>query len=955
MVDCVIEHYLVGITKLKQSESQQATKSRPAIVSSSHFKEEDTPSSIYGTTQPQSQKAKTTYDELQEEQKSLFHNITGAASWNEAIQLRKSAMHQNSYVGTANELFYKDDSVGSSGSLLSLNLESVSLDGKTEEPLFTRRKKEKEFLNALNEDDKLKYTRNQDGDLTLLSDNSLAVKEPQLEPLESSQQTGPRFTVTTPDGKERIFKDEITADKFIERTNGSYKTNPSTILTDGKTPGPPKPEIETSHYIPVTFDYIFEDTEKQRRADEIKAAGGTYGDYLQTLDKNTLDYQLKEVGLGAKRAYNSYTGLVGFDIINPQTHGRSLLDSAFDDTVKYLKNPSDPKPFLTTTKAIHERSPAQHTGDLITTGAIETGLFLVTGGIGNLAVRGTSKLPYLLKSKIPTATQYIKSQKESQIITKKVKVDGKNFDVLDFEAMTLAKTAPHTPTKIEQIKRKSNNFKRKISEKADKYIGKQTRKAKFENQMYNHELEKQSHKSKKSKPARNSNLSKLERKVKFEKTMHTHNLLKTDKSKSHKSNKRKSAKITDKITKNIQKETRKLKFEKTIYDHNLEKQSKSKNHKSKKNSKATKFGRKIDTSNKLNNDKIKNKIKDKLPDPKLGKLDIHSSFINSDAVRKIATKRLPKKDKGKKPKGESGKQYNDANNDNFLGLEDKTKLSKYTVKNTKKSAKDKPKQSKKNQQTGESGNYTITEQITLHPNRPKGKITEPKLNLEVPEYLLSKKIDVSDSMFERARKSREPKYYTRQSSRLQQDTNKQLNIKEPELIKDKISDIEKQRKKLDTRFSLIIRHGSRQKEEQEIKDGIRVATTQRHSYRLDESIKIPTKPVSVGIKLPGIDGPTKSEKSRKGGKFKKGFYRWNTDNERVGVYLPTADLHTGRTRKVITKVDRLERKTHTSKYQETKTKKHQKFWTSKPTKIGKLFSKSDNSLFTRKSKKIKFF
>ena len=225
--------------KLKQSESQQATKSRPAIVSSSHFKEEDTPSSIYGTTQPQSQKAKTTYDELQEEQKSLFHNITGAASWNEAIQLRKSAMHQNSYVGTANELFYKDDSVGSSGSLLSLNLESVSLDGKTEEPLFTRRKKEKEFLNALNEDDKLKYTRNQDGDLTLLSDNSLAVKEPQLEPLESSQQTGPRFTVTTPDGKERIFKDEITADKFIERTNGSYKTNPSTILTDGKTPGPP--------------------------------------------------------------------------------------------------------------------------------------------------------------------------------------------------------------------------------------------------------------------------------------------------------------------------------------------------------------------------------------------------------------------------------------------------------------------------------------------------------------------------------------------------------------------------------------------------------------------------------------------------------------------------------------------------------------------------------------------
>ena len=847
--------------KLKQSESQQATKSRPAIVPSSHFKEEqDTPSSIYGTTQPQSQKAKTTYDELQEEQKSLFHNITGAASWNEAIQLRKSAMHKNSYVGTANELFYKDDSVGSSGSLLSLNLESVSLDGKTEEPLFTRRKKEKEFLNALNEDDKSKYTRNQDGDLTLLSDDSLAVKEPQLEPLESSTPSGQRFTVSTPDGKERIFKDEITADKFIERTNGSYKTNPSTILTDGKTPGPLKPEIETSHYVPGSFDYIFEDTEKQRRADEIKSAGGTYGDYLQTLDKNTLDYQLKEVGLGAKRAYNSYTGLVGFDIINPQTHGRSLLDSAFDDTVKYLKNPSDPKPFLTTTKAIHERSPAQHTGDLITTGAVETGLFLVTGGIGNLAVRGASKLPYLLKSKIPTATQYIKSQKESQLATIKLE-DGSKVKLTNFDYGTSQTTRP-------------TKFKQKISQKIDDTIGKRVRKTKFENDMYNHNLEKQSGKSQKD-------------------------------------------------------------------------------------SRITKFSRKIDTSNKLNKDKIKNKIKDKLPDPKLGKLDIHSSFINSDAVRKIATKRLPKKDKGKKlskeQEAESGQQYNDANNDNFLRLEDKTKLSKYTVKNTKKSAKDKPKQSKKNQQTREAGNYTITEQITLHPNRPKGRITEPKINLEVPEYSLSTKIDVSDSMFERARASHQPKIFTGHSSRLQQDTNKQLNIKEPELIKDKISDIEKQRKKLDTRFSLIVRHGSRQKEEQEIKDGIRVATAQSHSYRLDESIKIPTKPVTLGIKLPGIDGTTKSEKSRRGGKFKKGFYRWNTDNERVGVYLPTADLHTGRTRKVITKVDRLERKTHTSKYQKTKTKKHQKFWTSKPTKLGKLFSKSDNSLFTRKSKKIKFF
>ena len=513
--------------------------------------------------------------------------------------------------------------------------------------------------------------------------------------------------------------------------------------------------------------------------------------------------------------------------------------------------PKNSEPFQQTNHAWHSRSPTQHAGDLITTGAIETGLFITTAGIGNLAIRGASKLPYLLKAKVPTATQYIKSQKESQLSTIKLE-DGTKVNLTNFDYGT---SQTKRPTK----------FKQKISQKVDSTIGKKVRKAKFENDMYNHNLEKQS-----SKP--------------------------------------------------------------------------------KKDSRVTKFGRKVKVSHKLNEDKVKTKVKDKLPNPKLSKYDITKSIINTDAVRKIATKRLPTKDKGKAPKGESGWEYNRHNSDNFPAIDDKIHI---PTKTTKTATKNKPTTKQATKQTKKSGTQTIVEEINLHPNRPQPRTTEPKLGLELSSNLQSSEIDVSDATIQMIREKMKPKIGLGHSSRLQQRTNEQITPKPP-TTKQKIDEIRKKRQEAHTRFSLDVFRGSRENQEWEEKYGIVTTprTTPRFSFKLDEQTRVPKTPVTIGIKLPGIDDITKSNKKAPTGKLKKGFYRWNVDTERVGVYLPTADLHTGKTSKVIKRVDRLQTKTHTKKYQNTKEKRHNESWSFgfKSEKDTDLFrKKSGNSLFTRKS------
>ena len=514
--------------KLAQLESQKATKSKPQVVTSSYFEDtKNTPSSIYGRTKQESNQAETTYETAQQQQKSLFDKVTGATSWNEAIRIRKQSMESNPYLGTANTLFHKGKAIGSSGALLSLSLETVSLDGVTEEPLFTRRKKEKDFLESLDDNERLNYGRNKNGDLVLLSDDSLAVPEIQLE--QSYSQPEPRFTVTTPDGKIRTFKDEKTADEFMKRIEASgiryeVETPDGKIRTFKEKSHAEKfiqrtnqPDIETTYAITdkygkertfnsqeslekfkdrstELFTLSREEYVEKRTAEEIAIAGGTYGDYLKTVNLDSFDSQLKFVGKGAKRAFNSYTSIVGIQLHNSKVVGESLLDYAISDTynpvhhnvlkptVDYLNPklekmgmspihlddvPKNYEPYQKTSKAWNSRTPAENVGDIITTGAVEAGLFVTTAGLGNLAIRGAGKLPYLLKHSPLTPSQYLKQQKESQIITKKVKVDdGGTIDVLDFEAMRLAKTAPHKSTKAEKLKRKAQKVKQQVSQKA---------------------------------------------------------------------------------------------------------------------------------------------------------------------------------------------------------------------------------------------------------------------------------------------------------------------------------------------------------------------------------------------------------------------------------------------------------------------------------------------------------
>ena len=425
-----------------------AEKSRPKVYPSSHFKDVgDIPVSIFGTTLTKSKQVQETYETTQSQQKELHHKITKAASWNEAVKLRKTAMDENPLVGTANTIFEKGKAVGSSGVLIEkkprikegIDVYSVTINGKTRS--FKNKSNADEFLNRYE-----------------------STKYPTI--------PGQYYTVSTPDGAQtRKFESFSDARMYQQKVNDTLdvkadiyqESNVSHVASpDEQLHGPPAPKNDdlisvdaenqklqkeiprdeswftpfpsayadsepinkndtipiNSNEIPISENPIFVDAKNQRRAEEIRIAGGTYGDYLQTLDKNTLDYQLKEVGLGAKRAYNSYTGLLGYTLIDPKTHGRSLLDSAFDDTIKYIENPNDPKPYDTTINAIHERSPAQHAGDIITTGAIEAGLFLVTGGVANLAVKGASKLPYLLKTKPQSVVEHLKHPKKDLGYTK---------------------------------------------------------------------------------------------------------------------------------------------------------------------------------------------------------------------------------------------------------------------------------------------------------------------------------------------------------------------------------------------------------------------------------------------------------------------------------------------------------------------------------------------------------
>ena len=100
---------------------------------------------------------------------------------------------------------------------------------------------------------------------------------------------------------------------------------------------------------------------------------------------------------------------------------------------------------------------------------------------------------------------------------------------------------------------------------------------------------------------------------------------------------------------------------------------------------------------------------------------MESAFINNKAIRKIATKRLPRKDKGKPPKNESGWEYDRANRGSYTLDVTKSSVisSKYTTQQVVKTKPPKVKSiSKLKPSKKKQSDVSIVEQV-LHPNRPK--------------------------------------------------------------------------------------------------------------------------------------------------------------------------------------------------------------------------------------------
>ena len=149
-----------------------------------------------------------------------------------------------------------------------------------------------------------------------------------------------------------------------------------------------------------------------------------------------------------------------------------------------------------------------------------------------------------------------------------------------------------------------------------------------------------------------------------------------------------------------------------------------------------------------------------------------------------------------------------------------------------------------------------------------------------------------------------------------------------EIIIEKIKENELQKPWLSPRWSLIVSEGTKQE------TGLvpKVIITQKEELitKLDDPNPRPDIPGDPVIKIPGgkIDIEFK-EKERKefGAKIRSGKLKWiwNVDTVKPGVYLPTRDLSVGRTQKTITRVERLQKRTHKQSYIDRLERKRDKF------------------------------
>ncbi len=187
-----------------------------------------------------------------------------------------------------------------------------------------------------------------------------------------------------------------------------------------------------------------------------------------------------------------------------------------------------------------------------------------------------------------------------------------------------------------------------------------------------------------------------------------------------------------------------------------------------------------------------------------------------------------------------------------------------------------------------------------------------------------------------------------------QQSKQELNIKQEQLLKEKDIIFDKQKtsqKQLplsSLRYNLIVT--GQQGTKQGLVPKYKIVLKEEYKIGLVPRIPPTTRPPPVipGIYIPGLDNELQNEGTNPRLKLSKGFYAWNVDTERVGVYLPTRDLSVGRTYKVIQRVDALQRKTHTKSYAKRTIRKEERGFKKNLT----VFNKSKNVSYDLPGSKI---
>lgn len=178
-------------------------------------------------------------------------------------------------------------------------------------------------------------------------------------------------------------------------------------------------------------------------------------------------------------------------------------------------------------------------------------------------------------------------------------------------------------------------------------------------------------------------------------------------------------------------------------------------------------------------------------------------------------------------------------------------------------------------------------------------------------------------------------------------TKEEIITGQKEKIKAELQELQKTKPALDSKYSLLVDGKQQTKTGTVPKYVLETVQKQKVTIVPDTPIKTPgkTPPVRPGFTI-SLDFDDKKEISNKPPKGKKGvgYWRWNTNTDEVGRYLPTkADLYTGKTRKVISKIDALERKVNSPGYKRKESKKEKRNF----KKALQVFSNKKGSLESR--------